>query len=460
MKRNFSLKVLAVAILLAMSFTLSAKKDVKYVFYMIGDGMGYNQVYATNVYNKAMGLPEINFLSFPVRSTITTVAANSLVTDSAAAGTALATGSKTLVSRLGNDPDGNALVSVAELAKQQGYGAAVITTVGINHATPGAFYGHVDNRNMHEKIIQQFFDSELDFAAGATILTNGTAPEMWIDKAREAGITVYQGPDGYKRTSDRVIYLSNHLEDGDLAYAIDSKEDDTKLEHFTAAAIDYLYAKYAKKGFFLMVEGGMIDHACHSNDVATAIHETNDFAKSIEMVLDFYRQHPDETLIVITADHESGGLSLGNGKYELHPEIMANQTCSVGAITGRLNKLVDDNGKNASWDQAKDILKDCLGLWGAVKVSESEEAALHAIFNDMVNGKSENVKDLYSSNSKLATESMKLLTKKAMYGWISRSHSGSPLGVWAIGASSCAFANVYDNTDVPKTIARVAGYQK
>jgi len=459
------LNKIAVVVLLITVFTLSAsaKSKVKYVFYMIGDGMGFNQVNATQLYNRANGQPDVNFYNFPVATYITTNAANSLVTDSAAAGTALATGTKTVVGRLGNDVNDAPLKSVAAYAKEQGFGVGIITSVGVNHATPGAFYGHVTKRDMYDEIAKELIDTDIDFAAGANFLSHmpdNKGPEYWVNEAKKAGITVYRGHNAYKRTDGRVIYLCDDYNLHDLQYAIDRKEGDTELADFMSAAVDHLYAKYAKKGFFLMCEGGKIDYSSHSNDVVTTIKETNDFANSIEIALEFYRKHPKETVIIVTADHETGGLSIGNGRYELHPEVLDNQKCSINALTSKINALMAENGANTTWEQVHDLLQENLGFYSAVEVSERADGLFRGIYNEMIAGTAAEVKDLYASNSKLANEAIKYFCSKSMFSWISHSHSGSPLGLYVIGASQEAFAGVHDNTEIPLMIEKVAGYRK
>ena len=169
------MKRISVLLLVAfLAFGCASNNQPKYVFYFIGDGMGINQVRGTEIYNQATGNgPEvINFTQFPVQSYVTTHSASALVTDSAAAGTALATGVKTYNSGMGVDPDGNPLPNLAEWAKASGAGVGVITSVGINHATPAAFYAHVEKRNMYEEISGQFMTAGVDFGAGSTFLMN------------------------------------------------------------------------------------------------------------------------------------------------------------------------------------------------------------------------------------------------------------------------------------------------
>ena len=455
------LSILFVALFALMSLSAAGKGKVKYVFYMIGDGMGVNQVYSTGVYNQAVGGSVVNFTEFPYFTTISTVSASSRVTDSAAAGTALASGVKTDNGRLGTDPSDKPVVTVADMAKEAGWGVGLVTSVGVNHATPGAFYAKVASRNMYDEINQNLIDSKVDYAAGATFLSNmkeNAGPKYWASKAEEAGIHMIYGPNAYKPVDGRVIHLAGLTGPDSLPYAIDRKPGDTQLSDFTKGAIEHLYSHYAKKGFFLMVEGGKIDYACHDDDAATTFQELNDFANTIDVVLDFYRQHKDETLIIVTADHETGGLSIGNGLYELHEDIMHNQKASLGAINAKLMELRTSG--NNTWEAVKEVFSQTLGLWTNVPVTEPEEAVLREMFERAKAGSEEQVRSLYALNSRLADSAMRLLTRKAMFSWISGAHSGSPVGCWTIGAKAETFTTCRDNTDVPKTLEKAMGLIK
>lgn len=253
----------------------SSAPAAKYVFYFIGDGMGICQVFGTELF---MNLSEddrdekLAFTSFPVKSIITTHSASSLVTDSAAAGTALACGAKTNNDMLGVDPEGAELISLADLAKHEGYATGVVSNVAVNHATPGAFYAHQSDRLDYEAISRDLLDANMDFIGGATFLVSKNAEqgaEWWKRACRKAGIHVCHTADEVRRTeSGRIVMLSDDLQRPSLRYAIDRTDSDMELSDLTTAAIDFL-DRNAKKGFFLMIEGGKIDYACHDNDAAT-----------------------------------------------------------------------------------------------------------------------------------------------------------------------------------------------
>ena len=445
----------------------SSKPQVKYVFYFIGDGMGVNEVVGTNLYNEEA----VNFTRFPVVNFITTVSANSLVTDSSAAGTALATGVKTNNSALGVDPEGNPVGNLTGWAHAFGYGTGVATSVGVNHATPASFVAHSDKRGNYDEIALQMIESPVDFMAGAAFLTqrnSGLDVAYYEHKADSAGIAVYKGPEamrGIDLTRPRIVCLSAKEEDS-LPYAIDRKEDDTRLADFTDAGIRYLEARYGKKGFFFMIEGGKIDYAGHANDAATCLQEVNDMAESVGLALAFLERHPKETLIIVTADHETGGLMMGSGRYEMHPERLSGQHASVDEVTNLFREAFfpeDKPFKTPSWDAVKAFFTEHLGLWGDVEVSERTEGELKAIY-DRTFGKGGdrdlNEENLYSVNYRLVADVVRSLDRAAGYQWSFGSHSGSPVGLYVTGACAEEFNTVRDNAEIAPLIAKLAGYAK
>ena len=449
----------------------ASKPQVKYVFYFIGDGMGVNEVIGTNLYNGANGLGNVNFTGFPVVNFITTVSANSLVTDSSAAGTALASGVKIDNGVVGVDPDGNRTPNLTEWAHAAGFGTGVATSVGVNHATPASFVAHTASRNGYEEISLQMIDSPVDFMAGATFLTNrgsGHDAAYFEHKADSAGIAIYKGPEairGLDVTKNRVVCLSAKEEDS-IPYAIDRKEDDTRLADFTDAGIRYLESRFGKKGFFFMIEGGKVDYAGHGNDAATCFQEVNDMAESVDLALAFLARHPKETLILITADHETGGLMLGSGRYEMHPERLARQHASVDALTDLFRANFFPEGqpfKTPTWDAVKAFFAEQTGMWGDVEVSERVEKELKDIYDQTFGrGGDRNLSEsnLYSVNFRIVADVVRALDRAAGYQWSFGSHSGSPVGLYVTGACAEEFSTVRDNAEIAPLIAKLAGYTK
>ena len=449
----------------------SSEPKVKYVFYFIGDGMGVNQVIGTNLYNQANGQDNVNFTGFPVVNFITTVSANSLVTDSSAAGTALASGVKIDNGVVGLDPDGNTVSCLTEWAHAAGFGTGVATSVGVNHATPASFAAHSEKRGNYEEIALQMIDSPVDFMAGSTFLVQrntGHDAAYFEHKADSAGITIYKGPSaiqGIDVTKPRVLCLSAKAEDS-IPYAIDRKEDDTQLADFTDAGIRYPESRYGKKGFFFMIEGGKVDYAGHSNDAAACFQEVNDMAKSVDLALAFLARYPKETLIVITADHETGGLMLGSGRYEMFPERLARQHASVDALTEQFRTTFfpeDKPFKTPTWDAVKAFFAEELGLWGDVEVSERAEKGLKDVYDQTFGkGGDRNLSEsnLYSVNFRLVADMVRALDRAAGYQWSYGSHSGSPVGLYVTGACAEEFNAVRDNAEIAPLIAKLAGYTK
>ena len=502
MKHIFKPLLLAVFLLAALTpagARTKKKSDtppVKYVFYMIGDGMGVNQVLATEQYNAATGNgpASINFFHFPVRNFITTVSASSLVTDSAAGGTALSSGVKTYNNAVGVDMDKKPVSFLTEWAKAAGYGTGIATSVGVNHATPACFTAHTDHRGNYEEIARQYLTAPIDFAAGAAFLTErGTGHDsaFFETEARGAGIKVFHGPaefKGIEKVDGRVLCLSGKTET-DLPYAIDRKEDDTTLSDFVTAGIAYLDAHFGDKGFFFMIEGGKIDYGGHADDGAACFQELTDFANAMDLVLAFQAKHPDETLIVVTADHETGGLELGSGQYEMHPDRLGHQKMSTGALTTKFRSTFfpqqPQRGQGRpqgerpqgarppmapqqdyvppTWDQVKDFFRENLGLFGPVEVSERQEAALKETYDRTfgVGGDRENnVANLYAVNTRLVTEAVDILNRAAGFQWSHGAHTGSPVGLYVKGKCEEAFIPVEDNAQIAPLIATLAGYKR
>ena len=449
-----------------------ANGQAKYVFYFIGDGMGVNQVNGTEMFqaelqNGRIGVEPLLFTQFPVATMATTFSATNSVTDSAAAGTALATGKKTYNHAISVNEEKNAIQTVAEKAKKAGKKVGITTSVSVDHATPAAFYAHQPDRNMYYEIALDLPKANFDFYAGGgflkptTTFDNKKAPSIF-PIFEEAGYTVARGYNDYKAKSQNAEKMILIQEEGAnpscLPYAIDRKDNDLTLAQITESAIDFL-TKGKNKGFFLMVEGGKIDWACHGNDAATVFTEVVDMSEAVQKALDFYNQHPDETLIVITADHETGGIVLGTGKYALNLQALQYQKLSKEELTKAIQDLGKAKGNKISWEDVKNLLSEKLGFWKEVQLSEEQEARLKKAYASTFSSKNAKMeKNLYAENSQLASEAIRILDAVAMVGWTSGGHSAGVVPVYAIGAGSQLFSGKLDNTDIPKKIAEAAGY--
>lgn len=446
--------------------------QAKYVFYFIGDGMGVNQVNGTEMYlaeqEGRIGVKPLLFTTFPVASVATTFSATNSVTDSSAAGTALATGEKTYNGAIGMDDEKNVLQTVAERAKKAGKKVGITTSVSVDHATPAAFYAHQPNRSMYYEIALDLPKAGFDFHAGGGFLKPATTADKKAAPSifpilEEAGYTIARGLDEYKaKAADAkkmILIQKEGAQPSCLPYAIDRKEGDLTLAEITESAISFL-TKGSNKGFFLMVEGGKIDWACHSNDPATVFEEVIDMDNAVKVAYEFYKKHPKETLIVVTADHETGGLGLGTGKYELHLKSLLNQKQSQDLLSKAITDLRKEKSGRASWEQVKALLADKMGFWKELPLTWEQEKMLRDEYEtSFVKNKVVFEESLYAKTEPLAAAARKVMSQIAMVGWTSTGHTAGYVPVFAIGAGSDLFTGKMDNTEIPKRIAKAAGYK-
>ena len=462
-----------VTLLLAMMLlvlTASAKKGPKYVFYFIGDGMGVNQVMLTEFYladlEGKMGYNPLCFTGFPYSGLVITNSANTYVTDSSAAGTALASGQKTNNNVLGMLPDKETpCKSIAEMAHEKGYRVAIGTTVCIDHATPGVFYAHQPSRDNYHEIGIELSQSGFEFFAGAdfhTPFTKDNSDEGNYVQAEKAGYTIVRGYDGYvsnAKSSDKILMLEkNPKSDHYLSFAIDRNEDEMTLSQITTAAIDFMM-KDPKKGFFMMMEGGRIDNAGHGNDAATVIQETIDFDEAIKIAYDFYLKHKKETLIVVTADHETGAMGLSNGAYRLNSKVLQYQDMSEGEFSNYLEKKGREIGDILTWDEVQEELKQHYGFWDKIRLSSKQTDKLRSTYVETFGmGPGELKEEEYYKVDKMSDEATRIISEVAQISWGTGSHSGGYVPVFAIGVGAEQFTGQMDNTEIPMKIKKLAGY--
>ena len=273
------------------------------VILFIGDGMGAGQIKAAGMY-RAGAEGTLSFEAFPHRGYITTRNAEGGVTDSAAAATAMATGTRVSNGVLGLAIPGNGmpLDTVLELLGRQGKRTGLVTTTFITHATPAAFASHVASRDDYGDIAAAFLEN-----SRPNVLFGGGEHIRQAD-VKEAGYTVVTDRDGMMRLNTVAeTHVFGIFGDGHMPFEYDGLADLPHLSEMTQVALRIL--ENAPDGFFLMVEGGRIDHACHANDTIRAVLETIEFSDAVAKALDWARSHP-ETLILVTADHETGGLKV------------------------------------------------------------------------------------------------------------------------------------------------------
>lgn len=273
------------------------------IILMIGDGMGLSQVSSAYYY----GDQKPNFSRFKFIGLINTSSATEKITDSAAGATAFACGKLTYNGALGVTTDSSSVENITEYLADYNYASGLVVTSSITHATPAGFYAHVKSRNLNEKIASQLVHSNIDFFIGG-------GRKFFEDRSDHADMT-----DSLKQNGFEVFYsLDNFpVPQPDKKYGVLAAEDGMPkanegrgnfLARGTSLALDYLSSR--KSNFFLMVEGSQIDWGGHDNDADYLIAEVLDFDKAIGKALDF-ADKDGHTLVVVTADHETGGFTLG-----------------------------------------------------------------------------------------------------------------------------------------------------
>ncbi|MCJ2164847.1 MULTISPECIES: alkaline phosphatase [unclassified Pseudodesulfovibrio] len=463
----------AFALAVAMMFMVgnAYAESAKYVFLFIGDGMGLPQRAATAAYTgKKLAID-----SMPAQGVTTTFANDRFITGSAASATALATGVKTNINYIGMDPDFKPVKNLAEMAKEQGKKVGIVSSVSIDHATPAAFYAHVKTRKMYHEIDCALAESGFDFFAGGGMVD----PTGKKSKAPLGDALEKAKANGYRIVSDKKEFMALKPGDGKvlawnawlqdaqaLPYSMDMTDKDITLPEFTGKAIEMLDND---KGFFLMVEGGKIDWACHANDAAASILNTIAFDQAAQKALDFYKKHPNDTLIVVTGDHECGGLTLGfaGTQYGSNYEVLGNQKISFQKFTDEVMADFRKSGgdfeamkpvitKNFGLKFAGDPKKDILVL-ADYQIDELKTAFARSM---KAEAKAEGAEYLlYGDYDPLSVTLTHLLNQKAGLAWTSYKHTGVPVSTSAIGVGSEQFNGYYDNVDIATKIMSSMGLQ-
>lgn len=437
--------------------------QAKYVFFFIGDGMGPNQVLTAEMYQAALkgenGRVPLCMSQFPYSGQAATFSASDGITDSAAAGTCLASGKKTNNGMIGQTPDGTPAYSVASQLKEEGWGIGIMSTVPVDHATPASHYAHAEKRSNYYLIGTHLTESNFDFFGGGGFQRpvnkdDAAAPNLY-DLCKKNGYTLVGSyAEAQKKLKKKKmllvpqVNLDNPNKGAEaLPYAIDQQEGDLNLAQIVDVAIQHL-SKHDR--FFMMAEGGKIDYAGHGNDGATNIQEVLDFDRAIQVAYRFYEQHPDETLIVVTADHETGGMALGNNQ-PLRLERLAYQQCSSDTLSARLTALCQQYAEQLTWEQVKAFLSANTGLFGDLSVTAEEEAVLQEAFSNMMR-QQESLKTLYADINALAAKAKELVNYKAGLGWTTHSHTATAVPVFAVGVGAERFTGWMDNSDIAPRI--------
>ncbi len=477
-----ALRLLAfTALLLALAVPAWAAKP-KYVFLFIGDGMGLPQISATQFYYAAkegkVGEDKLLMTRMPVQGITTTYSAESAITDSAAAGTAIACGVKTYNAGIGVDANRKPYRNISEMAKAAGMKIGIVSSVSIDHATPAAFYAREESRKNYHEIGHQLAKSGFDYFAGGGFIDpdgkKSKAPQgNVVEAVKKAGYAVTATKADFQKLSaksGKVVAINENLPDeGATPYAIDAAASDISLAEFTAKGIELLDNP---KGFFMMVEGGKIDWACHANDAMAAMGDMTAFNAAVAEAMNFMKKHPKETLIVVTGDHETGGLTVGfaGTKYASFFTVLDGQKVSFQRFTDKILKDYKAQcGGNCSFEGVAPLITQNFGLKfeGDAKadplvlkdfeIAQLKEAFERSLAGDKEKAKEEPVYLLYGGYDPLTVKVTHLLNQKAGLGWTTYSHTGVPVATSAVGTGAETFGGYYDNTDLFRKLCTVMG---
>ncbi len=449
----------------------AAAPSVKYVFLFIGDGMSMSQINSAEVYSAALATKDVTvkklgFSQFPVAGLTTTYDAGSIITDSASAGTALATGHKTLNGVINMDPGKTvAYKTIAEYAREAGKKVGVVSSVSIEHATPAVFYAKTPSRGNMYDIAVQLTKSNFDYFGGGGFAQptgkNKDQPNV-IDLAKAAGYRYVNSKadfDALKAGAGKVLAVNATLQDSSaMPYDIDRKSDDLSLADYTKKGIELLSDD--PEGFFMMVEGGKIDWACHANDAASAIRDTLAFDAAVAEAVKFAEQHPAETLIVVTGDHETGGMSIGfaGTQYSTFFDKVGVQKMSYVAFDANVLKpyKAATAKDKAKLEDLAPAIKDAFGLdvlaMPQIQREQIDRAFKRSMGNEVERAIKEEEYLFYGGYEPLTVKITQLLNQNAGIGWTSYSHTGVPVATFAKGARADLFSGYYDNTDIFKKL--------
>ena len=467
----------------------------KYVFLFIGDGMSYPQIQSTADYLGALadddymqaepslddnggavldGPVELNFMNFEAAGSAVTFDSNSFAPDSASTATSIATGHKTYSGSINVDETGTVeYETISEkLHEQLGWEIGVISSVNLNHATPAAFYAHQASRGDYYEIGEELVESGFEYFAGGGLLDpdNGGESDNLYDLAEEAGYTVSMDYATHDTVTadDKVVLIDENLADSDaMAYEIDRTDDMWSLADYVEKGIDVLMND---TGFFMMCEGGKIDWACHANDAASTIHDTIALADAVQVAIDFAAEHPDETLILVTGDHETGGMTIGfaGTDYDTYLTLLENQTISFAKFDSDFVSAYKE--KKTPFEYVLWDIEQLFGLktegeeGDKLVLTDYEVELLRAAYEKSINGTQTSEYDqeelvLYGTYEPLSVTITHIINNKSGISFTSYSHTGLPVAVLAQGVNAEQFGGYYDNTEIYDKLAAMLGVQ-
>ena len=425
------------------------------VIMVIGDGMGpaYTSAYRYFKDNPNTDIVEETVFDRHLKGLSSTYPApiSGVVTDSAASATALATGVKSYNGAIGVDVDKKKLQTVLEWAKLQGKKTGVVVTSQINHATPASYLAHNESRRNYNAIADSYLDdgikADLYFGGGWQYFIR--EDRNLVNEFKQAGFHYIDNYQGLTDLPNNKPVLGLFADKG-LPWALDDSNKH-RLSTMTKAAVHHLINIQAHddapdNGFFMLIEASQIDWAGHGNDISGAMAEMDDLAKTLEYLEHFVKNHP-ETLVVVTADHSTGGLTLAaNGKYEWQAESLRTMQHSSRYIAKEL-ATSELNAKFANilfnFELTKDELSLLIKIKATPKLGKNKD-----IYQD---------KNTSSVELALLKQVKSLIDGRTNSGWTSSGHTAIDVPVFAFGAQSELFSGHQDNTDIAKKIFNLLG---
>lgn len=457
----------------------------KYIFLFIGDGMSYPQIQAAayaagSTPGESPQPAPLNFMGFPVAGAQYTYNTDSYCPDSASTATAIATGEKTASGYLSISADGErSMDTIAErLKREKGYRVGIVTSVNVNHATPAAFYAHRPGRGDSYAIGCDLIASGFDYIAGGEFMARRGDDGAEADLHQLAAEAGYEVACTYDQAASlqpgsKAIAISEALADNQaFSYALDRAEGEWSLADYLRKGLEVLLPGGAgsadDQGFFLMCEGGKIDWACHGNDCAAMIGEVRALEESVAVALEFAADHPDETLIIVTGDHETGGLTLGYAEtgYETFLHNIRRQRISTSRFDTDYSShfVAEGTSFNEAMAAACELFgfslpgvgdpSDTLTLT-AYELEDLREAYERTCAVGPADQSSMTPEQYvhYGSYQPFTVTLARLLSHKSGIDFASYAHSGLAVPVFAFGCGAQAFAGLYDNTDIFRKLA-------
>lgn len=425
-----------------------AQGKSKNLIVLIGDGMGPAQISAARYYQQyEKGINKLNLDSYYVGQATTYAdrgedggtIVSGIVTDSASAGTAFATGNKTYNAAISvsNEDVSKPFASVIEAAELSGKSTGLVTTARITHATPAVYASHVRNRDNESAIASQYLESGVDvlFGGGKQFFVTKDEKGKRADKNllpeyEAKGYKVVENAKGLASLSAQNSKVLGLFGSSHVAYVPDRTEETPNLAEMTSKALEILSAD--KDGFAIMIEGGRIDHAGHANDLPTLVQEALDFDAAFKVAVDFAKKDGN-TSVVVTADHETGGLSLSRDNiYEINIDLWDKQKHSSEYLINSLN-------------EAKTIAD--------IKKIVAENTWI----TDLTDEEAQLILDGDGSSYKREGGYNAVVSKRLLIGWSGHGHSAVDVGVWAYGPIAEKVRGQVDNTQIATAGAQVLG---